>query len=98
MARDPAVEYAVFGFTLDLSGNAGHLAGDSDSPEPVVIQPNYRLPCGTGEKGSVMVTVDGATVKDFNSFENGYDHLYWHSELITPVKPATWSRLRNLYR
>lgn len=98
VTRDPAVEYAVLGFTLDLSGNTGRLAGDDNSPEPVVINPDYRLPCGSGEKGNVILLVDGAARRDFASFEVGYKQLFWHNELITPVKPATWSRLRNLYR
>ncbi|MBI5838081.1 MAG: hypothetical protein HZB25_12660 [Candidatus Eisenbacteria bacterium] len=98
VTRDPSVEYAVLGFTLDLSGSSGHLVGDDSNPEPVVIHPEYRLPCGSGEKGETLLLVDGAVVKDYAAFDYVHDMLYWHQELITPVKPATWSRLRKLYR
>ncbi len=104
--RDPAVEYAVFGFTMDVSGAAGTCAGDNSDPSgpvPVCVSPYWRLPCGNGAYGNTMVVVDSAAVKDFCQFSLPQNLLSWHGELrcvcvCTPVAPNTWGRLRRLYQ
>jgi len=100
-ARDPNKEYAVFGFTLRLDtglrGDALHAGG----PLPVRVWPFWRLPCGSGYHGSVLVVVDGNAVKDYATFDSGYDFRDWHAEIglpTVPVKPNTWGLVRRLYR
>ncbi|MBI5836294.1 MAG: hypothetical protein HZB25_03520 [Candidatus Eisenbacteria bacterium] len=95
-ARNIAIEYAVFGLVIDLSL--------VDPTVPVCINPNYRLPCGTGEKGNVMVLVDATTVKDFCSYENGYQYLTYGAPGSapgcpgsTPTSSTTWGKIKHLY-
>jgi hypothetical protein len=71
----------------------------------VCINPNWRLGCGVGERGNVMVTVDASAIKDFLPFDNGYQYLTWNADpgtpgcpLSTPVSSKTWGQVKKLYR
>ncbi|MBI5836293.1 MAG: hypothetical protein HZB25_03515 [Candidatus Eisenbacteria bacterium] len=94
-ARDTNIEYGVFGLVIDLSAVA---------PTPgVCINPNYRLPCGTGEQGNKIVIVDGNTLKDYCAFDLGYQWLTWSATGpgcpdVTPVQGTTWGKIRHLYK
>lgn len=94
--RNPLTEYGVFGLLIDLSL--------VDPLVAVCINPNYRLPCGTGEKGNVMVLIDGTTVKDFCNYENGYQYLTYGAPGgapgcpgSTPTSSTTWGKIKHLY-
>lgn len=97
VARTTTREYGVYGFTFDLSL--------CDPPMAVCINPNWRLGCGSGEKGNVMVVVDGAAVKDYYPFTNGFQYLTWYGDptlpgcpLSTPTPATTWGKVKKLYR
>jgi len=102
VARTGTKEYGVFGFTIDLSsGNANH--GNVDDPVAVCLNTNWRLPCGSGEHGSVVVIVDGSAVKDYEALSSGYQWLTWggtsgNCPYVTPVGSTTWGKVQKLYR
>jgi len=92
-------EYGVIGFTMDVDpAGAGY-------GKAVCINPNWRLPCGSGEKGNVLVVVDNNSAKDYLAFENGYQFLTYMADAgapgcptSTPVGKTTWGHVRNLYK
>lgn len=110
VARDPAVEYAVWGVAVDLTAAdpatgdpcAGGIA-DPAGPRGVEIHPQIRIPCDDNQ--AVVLVVDADSSVDRVPIPGptvfGYSLTWYGDDLscgFSPVPKKTWGWLKRVYR